>query len=171
MPMVESSITIQATPDILFALSQDYYLRKDWDPFVAGIRFLDGATRPAPGVRVWVKSWQGLEMITEYVTVVPPKRVAVKMLDGPPFFETFGGAWRFEPTAPGETRVHFRYSFRSRWRMLRPVLDPVIRLIFGRDIRARLRGLKRAVADTDIAARLGADGPAQGRQAPERFDG
>ncbi|HEV8322964.1 MAG TPA: SRPBCC family protein [Myxococcota bacterium] len=156
MPIVESSITIQAAPDVLFALSQDYYLRKDWDPFVAGIRFLDGATQPAPGVRVWVKSWQGLEMTTEYVTVVPPERVAVKMIEGPRFFETFGGAWHFEPTTPGETRVHFRYSFRSRWPLLRPVLDPVVRLIFGRDIRARLRGLKHAVEQTDITARLGA---------------
>jgi len=147
MPIVESSITVRATPDVLFALTQDYYLRKDWDPFVAVIRFLDGATEPAPGVRVWVRSWQGLEMTTEYVTVVPPKRVAIKMVDGPVFFETFGGAWHFEPTALGETRVQFRYSFRSRWPVLRPVLDPMIRVLFGRDLRARLCGLKRAVED------------------------
>lgn len=165
MPVVEASIAIRASPEVLFALSQDYYLRKDWDPFVAGIRFLDGATRPVPGVRVWVKSWQGLEMTTEYVTVVPPERVAVKMIDGPRFFATFGGAWRFEPAGPGETRVHFRYSFRSRWPLLRPVLDPLIRLVFGRDIRARLRGLKHAVEHTGITAQVRGAAPPAGDQA------
>ncbi len=38
--------------------------------------------------------------------------------------------------------VTFRYSFATRWPILRPALDRLIRLAFRHDIRERLRGLK-----------------------------
>jgi len=60
MPVVESSGEIRAPREALFALTQDYYVRLEWDPFLRGLRFLDGATAPAPGVRVWVRAHNGL---------------------------------------------------------------------------------------------------------------
>lgn len=150
MPTVESDIRIAAPPDLLFNVSQDYYLRPRWDPFVRSLRFLDGAEAPAVGVRVWVQATTGMTMTVEYVAFQPHTSIAVKMVEGPPFFESFGGVWRFEPVDEG-TCVVFRDGFRTRWRFARPVIDPIIRWWFGRDIRKRLRGL-RAWAERGNAA-------------------
>jgi hypothetical protein len=38
MPIVEDAIEIRAPAEKLFALSQDYALRREWDPFVREMR-------------------------------------------------------------------------------------------------------------------------------------
>jgi hypothetical protein len=45
--------------------------------------------------------------------------------------------------------VTFRYGFRTRWRLARIAVDPVVRAVFTRDVTARLAGLKRA-AETGV---------------------
>lgn len=155
MPIVERAVEIAAPPAALFALTQDYYLRREWDPFVREMRFRDGATDPAPGVRVWVRAWNGLSMEVEYVSVQPPHRVAIKLVRGPFVFENFAGSWLFQPGDGGRTRVVFRYSFTTPWPRLRPLLDRVIAAVFSRDIAARLRGLKHAAERTDLLQRVG----------------
>ena len=152
MPAVEDSITIAASPEALFALSQDYALRREWDPFTREMQFLDGAKGPAPGVRVWGRAWNGLTMTVEYVTVQPPHVVAMKMVRGPWFFASFAGSWHFEPAADGTTRVTFRYVFTTRPRWLPWLADPLVRWAFGRDIRARLRGLKHGAERKRLVA-------------------
>lgn len=159
MPIVEDSVVIAAPQEALFALSQDYALRREWDPFVRDLKFLGGAREAAVGVRVWVRAWTGLTMEVEYVSVNAPHTVAMKMLRGPFFFQQFAGTWLFRPHPRGRTEVVFRYAFTTRWRWLRWLLDPVIRLVFRRDIGGRLRGLKRAAEQTDILRRLGAACP------------
>jgi hypothetical protein len=156
MPVVEGSVVIAAPQDALFALSQDYALRRAWDPFTRDLKFLGGAREAGPGVRVWVRAWTGLTMEVEYVSFHPPDVVAMKMLRGPFLFERFAGTWLFRPHPTGGTAVTFRYNFETRWQRLRPLLDRVVGLVFQRDVRARLRGLKRAVEKTDILRRLGA---------------
>jgi ribosome-associated toxin RatA of RatAB toxin-antitoxin module len=156
VPIVEDTVLIAAPPDALFALSQDYALRLEWDPFLRELKFLDGATEAAVGVRVWVRAWTGLTMEVEYVSVNPPHTVAMKMLRGPRLFRQFAGTWMFRPHPSGRTEVVFRYAFTTRWRWLHWLLDPLIRVVFRRDIRGRLRGLKRAAEKTDVLRRLGA---------------
>lgn len=155
MPVVERTVEIRAPQGALFDLTQDYYLRTEWDPFVRELRFLDGATVAAPGVRVLVRAWNRLSIEVEYVTVQRPERVAVRITRGPFFFANFAGSWLFQRAGEGVTRVVFRYSFRTRWSWLRPVLDPVISAAFGRDIAARVRALKHAAEETDILGRVG----------------
>jgi len=154
VPIVEDASRIAAPQEALFALSQDYALRREWDPFTRDLKFLGGAGEAGVGVRVWVRAWTGLTMEVEYVTYNPPHVVAMKMLRGPFVFERFAGTWLFRPHPRG-TEVAFRYSFTTRWRRLRWLLDPVIGMVFRRDVRARLRGLKRAAEKTDILRRLG----------------
>jgi ribosome-associated toxin RatA of RatAB toxin-antitoxin module len=156
MPIVEAHIDIQVANHLVFALAQDYRLRLEWDPFLREMRFLDGVQEAAVGVRAWVRAKNGLTMLVEYITYHPPEFVAMKMLTGPFFFEHFAGTWHFKPLTPTQTRVVFRYSFRTRWWAVRPVLDPIIRCVFSRHIKARLHGLKRALEATDILTRLGA---------------
>src|SRR5262245_15419593 len=108
MPTVEASILIGAPAEALFALSQDYGLRRAWDPFVRKMRFLDGASEAAAGVRVWVRAWNGLTMEVRFVGFRPPGAVAMKMTRGPWFFRRFAGTWLFKPHPSGATEVTFR---------------------------------------------------------------
>ena len=142
MPTVESSAEIRAPREALYALTQDYHVRLEWDPFLRDLRFRGGAAAPAPGVRVWVRAWNGLGMEVEYVTVRPPERVAVRMTRGPFFFASFGGTWLFHAVDGERTRVVFRYGFKTRWPWLRPVLDRLLAAVFRRDVAARTRALK-----------------------------
>ena len=155
MPIVESSIFINLPSKQVFALTQDYYVRLEWDPFLRDLKFLDGAKEAAVGVRVAVKAWTGLTMEVEYLSLKEPEVVAVKMIKGPFFFEHFTGTWRFTAESENRTKVIFRYNFKTRWRLLCPILDPVIKRVFTHDITARLRELKKAAEETDIISRLG----------------
>jgi ribosome-associated toxin RatA of RatAB toxin-antitoxin module len=154
MPVVEREIQIEVAQAAVFALTQDYYLRLEWDPFLRDLRFLDGATGPAPGVRVWVRAHNRLQMQVEYVTVQPPERVAVRMVRGPFFFQAFAGTWLFKRVSERSTRVIFRYGFQTRWRWLRPLLDRIIAAVFAREITARVNALKHAAEETNIIERI-----------------
>lgn len=151
MNLVESSISINAPREEIFALAQDYDLRLKWDPFLRSMRFLDGAAEAAAGVRVVVRAWNGLTMEVRYVTLDAPATVAMVMTRGPFFFESFAGSWRFKETITGATEVIFRYSFATRWPAFRRILDPIITRIFTRDIKARLEGLKHGI---DVGMRV-----------------
>jgi hypothetical protein len=155
MPVVEDSITIAAPAAGLFALSQDYALRRAWDPFVRDMRFLGGATEAGRGVRVWVRAWTGLTMEVEFTGFRPPAAVAMRMRRGPWFLERFAGTWLFKPRPAGGTTVTFRYAFTVRGRWLRPLLHPIVAWVFRRDVQARLRGLKRGAEQDSLLARLG----------------
>jgi ribosome-associated toxin RatA of RatAB toxin-antitoxin module len=159
MPMVEGAIVIDAPAAGLFALSQDYALRRAWDPFVRDMRFLGGATEAGQGVRVWVRAWTGLTMEVEFTGFRPPTSVAMRMRRGPWFLDRFAGTWLFKPRAAGGTEVTFRYSFTVRGRYLRPLLGPIITRVFRRDVRARLRGLKRGAEQGGLLERLGEPWP------------
>jgi hypothetical protein len=155
MPVIEDSIAIDAPAAGLFALSQDYALRRAWDPFVREMRFLDGALEAGRGVRVWVRAWTGLTMEVEFTGFRPPSAVAMRMRRGPWFLERFAGTWLFKPQPGGGTTVTFRYSFTVCGRWLRPLLGPIIAWVFRRDVRARLLGLKRGAEKDGLLDRLG----------------
>ena len=158
MPVVQDSIFIHAPQEPLYRLLQDYALRLRWDPFLRQMRFLDGATEAAVGVRTWVRAWTGLTMETVYTTLSSPSVVAMKMTRGPWFFTQFAGSWRLEPvgTKPSQgTRVTFRYSFTTRWPWLRRILDPAVQRVFQRDIRGRLAGLKAGAEEKGLLSELG----------------
>ncbi|AUX23100.1 polyketide cyclase [Sorangium cellulosum] len=150
MPTVQSTAEINAPSDALFALAQDYDLRLEWDPFLSEMRFCGGATEPAVGVRVWVRARNGLSMEARYITLNPPEQVAIAMVEGPPVFRRFSGAWLFKALSPERTRVTFRYNFTARPRILGSVMAAVLQ----RDVAKRLAGLKASAETTDILKRL-----------------
>jgi ribosome-associated toxin RatA of RatAB toxin-antitoxin module len=157
MTIVEADLLIRAPQIELFALAQDYDLRLKWDPFLRDMKFRDGATRAAVGVRVWVKAHNGFTMEIEYTTLKAPEVVAMKMIHGPFFFKQFAGTWRFKTLDSGPVQVTFRYAFTTRWAFFRPLVDPVIYRIFLHDIRGRLQGLKHGAEQTDLLNRLPVD--------------
>lgn len=147
----EDSILIRDTPDALFALTQDYERRLQWDPFLRSAQLVDGAAEAGLGVRAYCVAHNRLGMETEYVSFTPPKVAAVKMTRGPWFIGGFAGSWRFQPEPDGRTRVVFRYSVRARPPWLQPLLNPVLVRVFSREVRKRLEGL-RGFVERDAAA-------------------
>jgi ribosome-associated toxin RatA of RatAB toxin-antitoxin module len=157
MPTFEQEIEINAAPAALFRLTQDYTHRLDWDPFLKEARLVGGAQTAGVGVRAWCVATSGLGMETEYVSFNPPKTVAVKMTKGPAILSSFAGSWRFQELRPGCTRVIFRYHLTAAPRWLSFLLDPIIRIVFTRDVTKRLAALKRTVETTDILQRVDAE--------------
>lgn len=162
--IVEDSIVIAAEAAGLFALSQDAALGSRWDPFVRSQRYLDGASAPDVGVRVWVRAWTGLTMVVRFVRFRPPQTVAMER--GPLAFQRFAGTWRFSPAPGGGTRVVFRYAFTARGGPLRPALERAIAALFRRDVRARLLGLKAGVERDGLLEAVDLDRPGADQHDP-----
>lgn len=141
----EDGIVVRASPEALFALTQDYGRRLEWDPFLKEARLVGGAAESAVGVRAYCVARSGLAMETEYVSFQPPRVTAVKMTRGPWIIESFAGSWRFVPEGEGATRVIFKYQVRARPRWLARLLTPILTRVFAHDVRKRLAGLKKAV--------------------------
>jgi ribosome-associated toxin RatA of RatAB toxin-antitoxin module len=148
----ERSILILAAPGDLFALTQDYSRRLEWDPFLKSAELLGGATVAGVGVRAYCVAHNGLGMETEYVSFNPPRACAVKMTNGPRIIDSFAGSWRFEEVAAGQTRVSFSYNLRARPRWLSWLLTPIIGWVFARDMHKRLVALKMAIEQAGLLA-------------------
>jgi hypothetical protein len=146
----EHAAHVAATPDAVFALTQDYARRLAWDPFLARAELVGGASTPAVGVRAWCVTRTGVGMETEYVSFAPPRLAAVKMTRGPWLLASFGGAWEFVPDASG-TMVMFRYQFKVRPRWLAWAIEPVARAWFSRETRLRVVALRAAIASAALA--------------------
>jgi hypothetical protein len=154
VPTVEAHVLVPVRPAAAFAVSQTHgAVRYRWDPFVREQHFLAGATQPGTGVRTFTRQRFGLTMISEYVSFAPPTHVGMKMVEGPWFFDIFGGGWRFRPADDGVgTRVVWRYTFRCRPPFLRPLADPVGRWLLGREIRRRIAGYAAGCGDEIVLA-------------------
>ena len=135
MPVVEARVTVPLPPDLAFAVSQTSGpVRYRWDPFVRSQQLMDGAPRPAKGVRTLTRYRHGLRMVSGYVSFAPPTNAGMKMVDGPWFFEVFAGGWRFAPGSDEScTDVIWRYSLRCRPTLLVPVADRVGSRLLGRE--------------------------------------
>ena len=150
---LEQSVDIAASATDLFALTQDYGRRLEWDPFLRSADLLGEATAPGVGVRAYCVAHNGLGMETEYVSYSPPRVAAVKMTRGPWVIRSFAGSWRFTEAAPGRTQVEFRYHIRARPRWLSWLLTPLLTRLFARDTRKRLAALKAAVESGGLLTR------------------
>lgn len=155
MPQVVASTRVAVSPDIAFAVSQTTgEVRLRWDPFIRHQHLID-ATKPGKGVRTFTRARVGPSMISEYVSYRPPTSVGMTMVDGPWFFATFGGGWRFTGTDDGGTEAVWKYTYSIRPSWLRIVAEPVGQWLLGRQIRARIDAFARACADPEILAAVG----------------
>lgn len=134
---------IAGDPEQLFALSQDYSRRLEWDTYLSEAYLLHGAGVAGLGVDAYCKGTSGAVLISRYITYHPPKVAAVTMVKGPSILESFSGSWNFKPLPEGNCRVIFTYSFRARPRALKRILEPLIAFIYRRDMRRRLAAFKR----------------------------
>lgn len=155
MPQVTAEAWVPVDPATAFAVSQTTGdLRLRWDPFIRR-QHLINAGEPGKGVRTYTRARVGPRMISEYVSYRPPTSVGMTMVQGPWFFDSFGGGWRFTADQRGDvagTRAVWKYTYAVRPPWLRPVAEPVGQWLLGREIRARIAAFARACADPEILA-------------------
>lgn len=156
MARVEARIVVPVGVDVAFAVSQTQgEIRYRWDPFVRSQQLLDDATEPGKGVRTRTRSRHGLAMVSEYTSFRPPNQVGMRMVDGPWFFETFGGGWSFRAIDDDRTEATWRYVFTIRPRWLSPLAEPIGLRLLQRDINRRIAGYARGCEDPVVIAAVG----------------
>lgn len=154
MPRTEASVTINAPAEDAFALSMSQLdVRYAWDPFVREQRLLHGAERPARGVQSLTKSKHYLSMVSEYTSFKPPTQVGMKLVNGPPFFKTFGGGWSFKPVDEHTCVATWRYTFSITPKWLAPIGDRLGSWLLGNDIEKRLALFAEGCLDRDLVDR------------------
>jgi ribosome-associated toxin RatA of RatAB toxin-antitoxin module len=145
--MLKVSVTanIRGTESRLFAMSQDYAQRLEWDPFVTKIELMNGATEPDVGVDTYVETVGGMAMVTRYISFKPPRVAAITMVGGPRSLKSFSGGWTFRQVTPDVCNVTFSYNFRTNPRWLSWLMEPVAGIWYRREMQARISRFKEWV--------------------------
>lgn len=147
MPRIEATAVVPVPPDVAFAVSQTHgEVRYRWDPFVHRQSLIDAA-RPGRGVRTETISRHRIRMVSEYTSFRPPEQVGMKMVEGPWFFQSFGGGWIFKPEGGSSTVATWRYTFTIRPAVLRPIADRIGSWLLGHDINKRINAYAAACLD------------------------
>lgn len=166
MPQVSAEVRVPVPPELAFAVSQTQGpVRRRWDPFIREQYFLDGAREPGVGVRTHTRSaFAGPvspTMVSEYVSWRPPTSVGMAMVEGPWFFDRFGGGWRFTPDGDG-ARAVWKYTYEVRPAWLQRIAHPIGQWLLGREIRKRIDGYAAGCRDDQVLAAARADLAARG---------
>jgi hypothetical protein len=146
MPTAEIKETIPASAEAVFVLVHDYRRRLEWDTLLSEA-YLEpefeksekGAISVCRGKRIL----GGFAVRTEYVSFEKGKVAAVKMLNQPPFFETFAASIRHLKIDDENSEIIYKVNFTGKPRWLRPILDPLMRAVFTWETRKRLQALKK----------------------------
>jgi hypothetical protein len=138
--------TIPAPARQVFDLVHDYPRRLEWDTLLSAAYLDDGYTEAAKGATsVCVGKWYlgGIALKTVYVVFDRPGVAAVKMVNRPPFFDSWAASLRHEDTGQDSSRITYAFHFTTKPEVLRFVLDPLMGVVFEFEVKRRLRALKR----------------------------
>jgi hypothetical protein len=145
MPHSEISELIPAPSSAVFDLVHDYARRLEWDTLLQAAYLDDGAVVAAKGVTtvcVGRKSLGSIALKTVYVTFDRPTLAAVKMVNAPMFFGSWAASISHEDISAHESRLTYKFHFTTKPRLLRFVLDPLMKCLFVWETRKRLQALK-----------------------------
>lgn len=146
MPTAEIKEIIPASAEAVFDLLHDYQRRLEWDPLLRAAYLepqFSSACKNAISVCQGRLILGGFALRTIYVTFERGKVAAVKMLNQPPFFDTFAASVRHFEISENSSEVVYKYSFTAKPKWLRWFLHPVMSKIFEWETRKRLRALKK----------------------------
>lgn len=99
MPHDSVKQILPAPSEVVFPLLHDYNRRMKWDTLLKSAKLCDGASEAGVGVTsVCTGKWYlgGIAMVTEYVTFIPPRVAAVKLVSRPRLFESFAATIRHD---------------------------------------------------------------------------
>lgn len=146
MPTAEIKEIIPASAEKVFALIHDYKRRLEWDTLLQEAylepEFIE-AGRGAISVCRGKPMLGGFALRTEYVSFEKGRVAAVKMLNQPPFFDTFAASIRHIEINETRSEIIYKVNFTAKPRLLRPILHPLMRFIFIWETRKRLKALKK----------------------------
>jgi hypothetical protein len=130
----------------VFRLLHDYGRRLEWDTLLQAASLTDGFTEAGLHAASICKGrllLGAIEMKTVYVSFRPPDVAAVKLVDRPPFFESFAATILHRDLGDGSSSVEYKYSFAARPFWLRWLLHPVMQAVFLFETKRRLRALRK----------------------------
>jgi hypothetical protein len=147
----EISELLPAPSTVVFDLLHDYRRRLEWDTLLRAA-YLEGehtvAGEGVTSVCVGRRSLGGIALRTIYVTFQRPTLAAVKMVNAPAFFGTWGASIHHEDLSAHESRITYKFHFRAQPRLLGFILEPVMKTIFIWETKKRLRALRAYLART-----------------------
>ena len=141
----EVTAVIPAPSRAVFDLIHDYSRRLEWDTLLRAAYLDDGHTVAAKGATsVCAGRWSlgGIALKTVYVTFDRPALAAVKMINRPPFFQSWAASIHHEDISPSESRITYKFQFTSKPRVLQFILEPIMGRVFLWEMRKRLQALK-----------------------------
>ncbi len=146
MPTAEIKEIIPASAEAVFDLLHDYQRRLEWDTLLRKA-YLEpefsvsckGAVSVCQG-RFFLG---GFALRTVYVSFERGKVAAVKMLNNPPFFDSFAASVRHFDISENSSEIVYKFSFTAKPKFLRWFLHPIMSKVFAWETRKRLQSLKK----------------------------
>ncbi|MFL0810933.1 MAG: SRPBCC family protein [Agarilytica sp.] len=151
MPRIQAEALIAVNRDTAYHLAQDYTRRLEWDRFAERVRYDHGRVTSEVGFAGAAHVLNPFRMMVEHVSLAVPSLIAVNMLEGPKFIGKVKTSWRFESLDECNTKVQLECDFKSRWPIVRKLIDPLLESVFKRDARNALNDLKRALEGAQTA--------------------
>ncbi len=154
MPNTEIRQIIPANIFEVFDLIHDYERRLEWDTLLQKAYLepeFSEAGKGAISVCQGRKILGGFALRTEYITFERGKVAAIKMLNQPPFFDTFAASIRHFETNENASEIIYKVNFTAKPRVLRPILHPIMRVIFAWETRKRLKALKHFFESASVS--------------------
>jgi len=145
VPTAEIKEVIPASAEVVFALVHDYQRRLEWDTLLSEAYLEPEFSKAACGAISVCRGkfiLGGFALRTEYVSFEKGKVAAVKMLNQPPFFETFAASIRHFEIDEKSSQIIYKVNFTAKPHWLRPILHPLMCRIFAWETRKRLKALK-----------------------------
>lgn len=145
-PHSSASQRIRAPSAVVFELLHDYNRRLEWDTLLQEAYLTDNWTAAdlhATTVCRGRSILGGIAMKTEYVSFNPPHVAAVKLVNRPPFFETFAATIRHRDLDQNESEIEYIYTFTARPRWLQWLLHPIMNRLLQQETKKRLQSLAR----------------------------
>lgn len=141
----EVSEILPAPSTAVFDLLHDYTRRLEWDTLLQAAYLEEGHTTAGKGVTsvcVGRRSLGGIKLRTIYVAFNRPTLAAIKMLNAPPFFQSWAASIKHEDLSEKASRITYIFQFTTKPRSLRFILDPLMEQVFLWETRKRLRALR-----------------------------
>jgi len=136
----------------VFALLHDYHRRLEWDTLLRRAE-TEGDVPAGKGVRSTCTARAGLgglAFTTQYMSFDPPRVAAVKLLDPPWPFASWGASIRHTDHPDGRgSECTYTMTFTCRPGWAASVLEPVAASAFRLETAKRLRALAAHLAGTD----------------------
>jgi len=153
MPHGRITETISAPAADVFRLVHDYSRRLEWDTLLESASLTDGFTDARLGATTVCKGRRNTGRIavkTKYVAFQPPVLAAVKMVNRPPFLEAFAATIRHQDRDRTSSSIEYIFTFTTRPRWLRLLLNPIMRAVFASATKKRLRSLRRFLESPSV---------------------